>query len=83
MQEGVTNSSVLRACENKRLNFKENAISKPKLIRKKKKKRRVNLEETRAGVPLIDCQIHIVTISTLYTKANSIDKNNQYAHPIS
>jgi hypothetical protein len=31
MQEGVTNSSVLRACENKRLNFKVNAISKPKL----------------------------------------------------
>ena len=82
MQEGVTNSSVSRACENKRLNFKENAISKPKLIRKKKKLR-VNLEETRAGVPLIDSQIHIVTISTLYTKANSIDKNNQYAHPIS
>jgi hypothetical protein len=38
MKEGVTNSSVLRAYENKRLNFKENAISKPKLIRKKKKK---------------------------------------------
>ena len=82
MQEGVTNSSVSRACENKHLNFKENAISKPKLIRKKKKLR-VNLEETRVGVPLIDSQIHIVTISTLYTKANSIDKNNQYAHPIS
>jgi hypothetical protein len=75
MQEGVTNSSVSRACENKHLNFKENAISKPKLIRKKKKKKkmkkkklRVNLEETRAGVPLIDSQIHIVTISTLYRK---------------
>ncbi len=72
MQEGVTNSSVSRACENKHLNFKENAISKPKLIRKKKKmkkkKLRVNLEETRAEFPLINSQIKILKISILNRK---------------